>query len=393
MPIKTKHLYVHIPFCTRRCSYCDFAIAVRREVPVAHFIDCVLAELTARAKHSDLSQVSTIYLGGGTPSKLGADGITSLLDRIRSHPGIGLMEGAELTMEANPEDLNREVATSWRAAGITRLSLGVQSFDPKVLTWMHRTHSPEAAGLAVAAARAAGIDDISVDLIFALPGELERSWSNDLERALELGPSHVSLYGLTVEPHTPLGRWTARGEVAEAPEERYAAEFLEAHEAMTGAGYEHYEVSNFGLLGHRSQHNSSYWQRVPYLGLGPSAHSFDGERRRWNDREYSAWAARVANGDDPMSGDEILGADQRLAEEVYLGLRTIDGLEIEPADAKAVAQWTAAGWAGIGSTPPEAPSALQSLPPEPRSDRLILTPEGWLRLDSLAAALSAVRSR
>ncbi len=296
-------------------------------------------------------------------------------------------------MEANPEDLNLEAATSWRAAGITRLSLGVQSFDPKVLTWMHRTHSPEAAGLAVAAARSAGIDDISVDLIFALPGELERSWSNDLERALELAPSHVSLYGLTVELHTPLGRWTARGEVAEAPEERYAAEFLEAHEAMTGAGFEHYEVSNFGLPGHRSQHNSSYWRRVPYLGLGPSAHSFDGERRRWNEREFAAWAHRVGAGDDPMAGDELLGADQRLAEEVYLGLRTIDGLEIGPADAKAVAQWTAAGWAGIGSTPAETRSALQSLPSEPSSDRLILTPEGWLRLDSLAAALSAGRSR
>ena len=368
-------MYVHIPFCTRRCSYCDFAIAVRREVPVTHFIDSILNELTTRSKLSDLSQISTIYLGGGTPSKLGADGITSLLDRIRSHPGIGLTADAEVTMEANPEDLNREVATSWRAAGITRLSLGVQSFDPKVLTWMHRTHSPEAAGLAVDAARSAGIDDISVDLIFALPGELERSWSNDLERALELAPTHVSLYGLTVEPHTPLGRWTARGEVAEAPEERYAAEFVEAHGAMTGAGFEHYEVSNFGLPGHRSQHNSSYWRRVPYLGLGPSAHSFDGERRRWNEREFAAWAVRVAAGEDPMAGDELLGADQRLAEEVYLGLRTIDGLEIEPSDAKSVAQWTAAGWA------------------EPNSDRLILTPEGWLRLDSLAAALSAARSR
>ena len=300
-------------------------------------------------------------------------------------------------MEANPEDLNRDVATSWRAAGITRLSLGVQSFDPKVLGWMHRTHSPEAAGLAVAAARSAGIDDISVDLIFALPTELERSWSNDLERALELGPSHVSLYGLTVEPHTPLGRWTARGEVAEAPEERYAAEFLEAHEAMTGAGFEHYEVSNFGLPGRRSRHNSSYWWRVPYLGLGPSAHSFDGERRRWNEREFAAWATRVASGDDPMAGDEMLGADQRLAEEVYLGLRTIDGLEIAPSDAKAVAQWIDAGWAEPLSDrsiiPLGRPFDGPTPPPIARRDRLVLTPEGWLRLDSLAAALSAERSR
>ena len=178
MQIKTKHWYVNIPFCTRRCSYCDFAIAVRRDVPVTQFIDSILAELSTRSKHSDLSQVSTIYLGGGTPSKLGADGITSLLDRIRSHHGIGLTGDAELTMEANPEDLSVEDATAWRAAGVTRLSLGVQSFDPKVLTWMHRTHSPEAAGLAVAAARSAGLDDIALDLIFALPDELERAWGD-----------------------------------------------------------------------------------------------------------------------------------------------------------------------------------------------------------------------
>ena len=300
-------------------------------------------------------------------------------------------------MEANPEDLNRDVATSWRAAGITRLSLGVQSFDPKVLAWMHRTHAPEAAGLAVDAARSAGIDDISVDLIFALPSELERSWSNDLVRALELAPTHVSLYGLTVEPHTPLGRWTARGEVAEAPEERYAAEFLEAHEAMSGAGFEHYEVSNFGLPGHRSQHNSSYWRRVPYLGLGPSAHSFDGERRRWNEREFAAWANRVSLGDDPIAGDEMLGPDQRLAEVVYLGLRTIDGLETQPGDAKSVGQWIDAGWAEPMSSPSIIPSGRPfdgpTPSPQPLPDRLILTPEGWLRLDSLAAALSAERSR
>jgi oxygen-independent coproporphyrinogen III oxidase len=369
------HLYVHVPFCARRCSYCDFAIAVRRVIPTADYIDAVAAELFGRFGGTEVEPFSTIYLGGGTPSKLGPDGIRRLVDKLKSTPGFSVEAGAEITMEANPEDVSAEAAAEWVGAGINRLSLGAQSFHPVALAWMHRTHDVDAVGRAMIAARAAGVANISMDLIFALPADLGRSWDSDLSIALSLHPDHISLYGLTVEPHTPLGRWTARGEVAEAPEEQYAAEYLQAHKTLSNAGFAHYEVSNFAKSGMTSRHNSSYWQRSPYIGVGPSAHSFDGTTRRWNEREYEAWRAKVAAGTAPMGGSESLSSDNVVAEEVYLGLRTMNGLAATDADADTIAAWQKSGWAIV------------------RKDRVTLTAEGWLRLDSLAAALTAVRSR
>ena len=216
--------------------------------------------------------------------------------------------------------------------------------------------------------------DISLDLIFAVPSELGRDWGADLRQALELEVEHISLYGLTVEPRSPLGRWTARGVVSEAPEERYAEEFLLAHETLGGAGFEHYEVSNFAKDGKRSRHNSSYWRRVPYLGLGPSAHSYDGIARRWNAREYREWHTRAASGHDPLEGSETLSPENELAEQVYLGLRTTDGLSTIGADDATVEAWVRAGWATT------------------TTGHVRLTAEGWLRLDSLAATLTAIRS-
>jgi len=370
-----RHLYVHVPFCARRCSYCDFAIAVRRTIPVEEYVSAVMAELRTRLQTAKLGALSTIYLGGGTPSKLGSDGIARLLDAIRSLDGIDVDSDAEVTIEANPEDVTREGATAWRLAGVNRLSLGTQTFDARALAWMHRTHDAGAAGRAFEGAREGGFTDISMDLIFALPDSLDRSWPNDLSRVVALQPEHLSLYGLTVESGTPLGKWTARGEALEAPEERYASEFLLAHETLASAGYEHYEVSNFARPGRRSRHNGSYWRRVPYVGVGPSAHSFDGSVRRWNQREFEAWRQRAARGEDPMGGAEELTPDNVLAEEMYLGLRTTDGLDLGREDGPTVQAWVASGWATLVRR------------------RVSLTAEGWLRLDSLAAALTAARSR
>ncbi len=370
----TRNLYIHVPFCTRRCSYCDFAIAVRRTVPVSDFIDAVAAEFTRRAPILNVAKLNTLYFGGGTPSKLGAQGISGIIDRLKSLQGFELAEGAEVTIEANPEDINEQSAAAWVVAGVNRLSVGVQSFDPRVLEWMHRSHSASSTAAAINAAKSAGITDISLDLIFALPSELNRDWQRDLALALALEPTHLSLYGLTVEPHTPLGKWTARGEVEEAPEERYADEFLAAHSTMTAAGFEHYEVSNFGRPNHHSRHNSSYWERVPYLGLGPSAHSFDGTERRWNEREYEAWRERTTR-EDPVGGAELLDADNEIAELVYLGLRTTNGLELRDSDTATVDLWVDNGWATVAE------------------NRVTLSIEGWLRLDSLAADLTSARSR
>lgn len=369
------HLYVHVPFCARRCVYCDFAIAVRREVPVADYVDGVRRELAIRGLVG--ATLRSLYLGGGTPSRLGAAGIAALLDVIRAR--FALAPDAEVTLEANPEDVTHEDARAWAAAGINRLSLGVQSFDDRVLAWMHRTHRRADTRRAVEAARAAGIDALSLDLIYGLPDDVPRDWDADLDALLALAPTHASLYGLTIEPGTPLGRWTERGSTGPAPDERWAADAVRAHERLTGAGYEHYEVSNYALPGHRAVHNSAYWADRPFLGVGPSAHGFDGAVRRWNLGAYAAWLTALREGRDPLDGVDPLDDGARVAEAVYLGLRTQDGLRLEPTDEPTVAPWVAAGWGRID--------------PRHGSRCLTLTMEGWLRLDALAASLTAVRSR
>jgi oxygen-independent coproporphyrinogen-3 oxidase len=372
-----RHAYVHVPFCARRCSYCDFSIAVRRVVPVDEYVAAAARELEVRFPDSatlSSDSLATLYLGGGTPSRLGGEGVARLLDVMRGR--LTLATDAEVTVEANPEDVSREAVRAWRAAGVNRLSLGSQSFDESVLRWMHRTHDAAAIGNAVDAARAEGIANVSLDLIFALPERTQRSWENDVARALELDPSHLSLYGLTIEPHTPLGRWHRRGDVTESPEERYEAEFLHAHDALSAAGLEHYEVSNFGRAGMRSRHNSSYWSGVPYLGIGPSAHEFDGQVRRWNVGPYAEWLERLSEGRDPIENREELTADNRGAERVYLGLRTIDGLALSAAEVEHVQPWIRSGWGAVDA-----------------HNRLVLSPLGWLRLDALAADLTLFGSR
>jgi len=370
-PAAARHLYVHVPFCARRCSYCDFAIAIRRATPVAEYVSTLELELALRDPVMDA--LDTVYLGGGTPSRLGGGGVGAVLDAFRRR--VQLAPSAEVTIEANPDDVTAPAAAAWRRAGVTRVSLGVQSFDSGVLAWMHRTHDSAQPRAAVAALRDAGIADVSVDLIFALPDAVPRDWARDLEQALSLEPSHVSLYGLTVEPHTPLGRWRDRGLVAEAPEERYGEEFLTAHELMTAAGLEHYEVSNFARPGHRARHNSAYWSGAPYVGVGPSAHGYDGQVRRWNVPAYTHWARRLTAGRDPVAGDESLTPANREAERVYLGLRTCDGLVATGAEHAVARPWFTAGWArAVDGT-------------------IVLTPTGWLRLDALAAALTHGGSR
>lgn len=367
-----RHVYVHVPFCARRCSYCDFSIAVRRAVPAEAYTAALVREVDLRMPTRGGWQVETLYFGGGTPSRLGGAGVARLMDALQER--FTLVPGAEVTLEANPEDITPAVVRTWREAGITRLSIGGQSFSDRVLAWMHRTHDAAAIERAVGVAHAGGFENLSLDLIFALPDVLGRDWDGDLRRALALEPVHVSLYGLTIEPATPLGRWRDRGAVVEAPEERYEAEYLHAHDVLTAAGFEHYEVSSYARPGYRSRHNGSYWRHVPYIGFGPAAHSFDGVVRRWNAAAYAAWARALSRGSDPLGGREVLTEESFATERVYLGLRTSDGLVLEPALARRVHRWVEAGWATS------------------EEGRVRLTPRGWLRLDALAADLTAVGS-
>jgi oxygen-independent coproporphyrinogen-3 oxidase len=375
------HLYVHVPFCVRRCSYCDFSIAVRKRIPAREYVDAVLAELRSAdpgpaARGGPDGDLDTIYLGGGTPSLLPPDAIAALLHDVAltfRNPQSAFRNAVEVTLEANPEDVTPDHARAWRAAGVNRVSLGAQSFDDRVLQWMHRSHDAARIGAAVHALRGAGIDNISLDLIFALPEELARDWERDLDMACALRPAHLSLYGLTVEPRTPLDRWISRGAVRAPDESRYADEYLFAHERLAGVGYEFYEVSNAARVGYRSKHNSAYWSGRPYLGLGPAAHSFDGRTRRWNLSAWEAYRRAMAEGRSPVESEEVLTPEQRGLERIYLALRTVEGLSPSDCPTVRLSDWVAAGWVQMVG------------------DRVRCTPEGWLRLDELVAKLFATK--
>jgi oxygen-independent coproporphyrinogen-3 oxidase len=318
------------------------------------------------------SRLSTLYVGGGTPSLLGPGAMDALRDVLGadrlSEPDL------EWTAEANPESFTADLARRWRAAGVNRVSLGVQSFHEATLRWMGRLHGAEGAGRAVGTARDAGLADVSIDLIFGLPAAVGRSWAEDLSRALALDVPHVSLYGLSVEPRTPLGRAVAEGREPPVDDERYRDEFLLAAERLTGAGYVHYEVSNFARDGAASRHNSAYWDGSPYLGLGNGAHSYLHPLRRWNVRDWEIYRARVVAGDTAEEEREELSEEARALERVWLGLRTRDGLPRSGLGIEAATLTDAWVRGGLAET---------------FSDRVRLTTLGWLELDRLAVDLDA----
>ena len=329
-------------------------------------MDAILAEF----RGADRTDPATIYFGGGTPSLLPPAAIALLLAEFLPRTTHNAPRtSVEITLEANPEDVTPEHARAWRAAGINRVSLGAQSFDDTVLKWMHRSHDAARIGAAVHALRGAGIENISLDLIFGLPEELNRDWQRDLEMAQALRTTHLSLYGLTIEPRTPLERWISRGATHTPSDERYAEEYLAAHRRLKAAGFEFYEVSNAARDGFRSRHNSAYWSGKPYVGLGPAAHSFDGRTRRWNLRAWEAYRRASAEGRSVAESDETLTDRQREVEAIYLGLRTADGLP-----------------STILHRPP--PSLAASGWLYESAGRLKCTPEGWLRLDSLVNELT-----
>jgi oxygen-independent coproporphyrinogen-3 oxidase len=298
--------------------------------------------------------------------------VALLLDTLRAV--LDIAPAAELTIEANPEDVDDANVAAWKAAGVNRVSLGIQSFSNPALSWMHRVHDADQASHALALL-ASQFDRVSADIIFALPRGVKRNLAEDVGILLQSGVGHISLYGLTSEPLTPLARWVTRGEIVEAPEEQYECEFLWIHETLESAGFRHYEVSSFARGDERARHNSAYWSGAAYIGVGPAAHGYDGTLRRWNIANYTDWARAVAESGDPLAGSEELTPGNRVAEEVYLGLRVSDGLPLRAVEVELVEPWVRMGWAWV------------------EGSRLKLSPLGWLRLDSLAASLTAHRSR
>ncbi len=325
-PASRPGLYLHVPFCSKICPYCDFAVTTGGRSRRAEFTESLVAE--ARLWSDEPFSFDTVYFGGGTPSALEAEDLARIVTALRS--SFSIDPAAWIFLEANPEDVTLENLAAWRSLGVCTLSLGIQSFDSASLTFLGRRHNSEEARRSVLLAREAGFGTVSVDLIYGLPDQDRAGWKRDLDAALELDPDHLSCYQLTVHEGTPFGRMAENGRLAELPEGAQADLFLFTHNYLAEAGLPGYEVSNFARAPkHRSRHNQKYWDHTPYLGLGPSAHSFSGGRRWWNERSLRDWQARVEHGERPVAGSEELEAGQLLLEELMLGFRTYAGVDLD----------------------------------------------------------------
>ena len=319
-------VYVHIPFCASRCSYCDFFSTLQLEQTGAAYVEAVIAEAHLRRDELQGEAVRTLYLGGGTPSQLPVPLLARLVEGLRGVFGFEDLE--EFTVEANPDD----VAPSWCAAlpplGVNRVSMGVQSYEDGILRLIGRRHTAQQAVQAVNNLRQLGIDNISIDLIYGLPGQTISSWTDTVKQALDLKPQHISAYGLTYEEGTRLWRQRERGEVVEVPEEQCLEMYRILVGCLKSSGYEHYEISNFALPCFHSRHNSSYWNDTPYLGLGAAAHSYDGKIRRYNPHSLQQYLDRIVAGEMACEQEELTQWE-RYDERVMLGLRTSRGVDAE----------------------------------------------------------------
>ena len=373
-PGAIRSVYVHAPFCARRCFYRDFAVKVA-SADCDAWLGALTAEIRALEREGAFvldDTLDTLYVGGGTPSLLGAQAMEGLLtvigeERLRD-------SDLEWTAEANPESFTQEVAKGWRCAGVNRISLGIQSFHAPSLQWMGRLHGADGTRSAVQIARAEGFTNLSVDLIFGLPAHLERDWERDLAHTLSLEPDHVSLYGLSAESATPLGRAVAEGRETLPSEDQYEQEYLLAVDRLAEAGYEAYEVSNFARPGFASRHNSVYWSGEPYVGLGNGAHSYRHPVRRWNLRDWDAYRAGTEGLGPPVDDEEELEVGEVRLERIWLGLRTRRGISLR--DLPSSARDRAARW-------------VESALAVAEGNVVRLTPRGWLVMDRLTVEIEA----
>lgn len=317
-------LYIHVPFCASVCPYCDFAVTIAGEDRRRAYLDALDREVSLARDHG--LRFDTVYFGGGTPSSLAPDRLGRVLSAIGDE--LDLAPGTTRHLEINPDDVTPASVGAWRKLGFEFVSLGVQSFDDRALGFLGRRHRAADGLRAVRMLRDAGFATTSVDLIFGLPGQTAGDWRKQLEAALSIGVHHISCYQLTIHDGTVFGRRSARGELSQLDEDDQAELYLLTHEVLGAAGWEGYEVSNFAVTpDHRSKHNRKYWDHTPYLGLGPSAHSFVGRRRWWNRRKVRLWTAALENDRSPIEGSEDLTDAELFFEAVMLGLRNADGID------------------------------------------------------------------
>lgn len=318
-------LYVHVPFCSSICPYCDFAVTLAGEDRRAEWECSLLAE--AELYGGDDWVFETVYFGGGTPSSLGPRRLERVVEGLRER--LRILPNARRFIEANPEDVTDGAVQEWRNLGFRTVSVGVQALDDRILRVLGRRHDANAGRRAVERLRGAGFETVSIDLIFGVEGQELSGWIDQLRQAVSLGVDHISCYQLTFHERTVFGRRRDRGGMSEMSEVEQAEMYRVTHEILGAAGFDAYEVSNWARPGHRSTHNLKYWTGAPYLGLGPGAHSFDGRRRRWwNRRKLRLWARALSEGRRPVEGAETLGDVERALECLMLGLRTADGVDL-----------------------------------------------------------------
>ena len=318
-------VYIHIPFCKQACHYCNFHFSTLLKGK-NEFLAALLKEIDLRKSYLLGEKIETIYFGGGTPSLFSPEEIKSILDKLRG--SFEIIRDLEITLEANPDDLTIDLLSGLKDSGINRLSIGIQSFFEEDLRWMNRAHSAEQSMECIQNAREVGFSNLSIDLIYGSPTLTDEKWKRNVDLAVELKIPHLSCYALTVEPRTALDSMIKKNKVQDIDPDIQARQFLQLINWLGDAEYEHYEISNFAIPGKRSRHNSSYWQGKKYLGLGPSAHSFNGHSREWNVSNNAIYAKSILDGIIPSSSEELTST-QQLNEYIMTSIRTSEGTNLE----------------------------------------------------------------
>lgn len=320
-------IYIHIPFCRSRCSYCDFSTGIYSVDAASRYVTSLCQEVASYTEASERVVVDTIYFGGGTPSLLSADQLGQILDLV--YRRFNVAEGCESTLEMNPGTVNPKTLEEFRRLGINRASFGAQTFNDHELARLGRSHTSDQTRETFRQLRKSGFDNVSLDLIAGLPGQTLEQWTNNVDEALAMRPEHLSFYLLEVHEGTPLANHIRIG-LQPKPDEELAAEMYELMlDHAIEAGYQHYEISNLCLPGHESRHNTKYWTGAPYYGFGCSAHSYDGLARRWsNERDANSYVEMIEVGRSPVVERRELNEEDQRAEAVFLGLRMMDGYSV-----------------------------------------------------------------
>lgn len=369
-------IYIHIPFCRQACHYCNFHFSTTLHQKAA-LVQAIVQEIAITVPYAASESIATVYFGGGTPSLLTVDELGPILQAVRNR--FTVLPDAEITLEANPDDITTDALHGWRTLGFNRLSIGIQSFLAEELQWMNRAHNEAQASNCITLAQQAGFRNLSVDLIYGSPLLSDADWRRNVETVVALGAPHISCYALTVEPKTALHHQIKQQQKAAVDGDKQAAQFLLLMQWLAEAGYEHYEISNFAQPGLRSRHNSSYWQGTPYYGFGPSAHSYDGKARRWNVANNALYIQALSKNTIPFE-EEILTPTQQLNEYIMIALRTMEGINLGRVENQFGIEARQGLLHQVDTYCREGQAVL-------RDNRLVLTDAGKLLADGIAADL------